>query len=554
MRFMLPIRTCSAALGISWPSWSAMLPSMDELVGGAMEMFMVEQPMTGAIRRVQSTNVVERATMATWSMRTSSPSGYSSSAIFAENALFAPVYSTGVFDRKPAMVVWRMLGSFGTVVKGQNASCTPVDHSRWKQEVEPFPPHSQRVLLHAARTSTPKRRWYSFKSSSGKKKSTQSIPGQYSAEKASGGPQYGQRTAGVPRKKTSMTYWSVSTAPAMATGTSSSMPLVHQRLDWKDRFLRNSAPACAPKEASSLPTRSFTWVCETGSVEPSPAPALSGRSGPGMRTVAVKEEPGTASGGIVATAGCPCTSICTWAPGLTPSGTVTETSSFTMPRSSVSTGIRRPSSSVPHTTENIVLFGDLRVSSLPRSTPTSSPVFSVTVVFASRRRASSASASFAIRRNTSSRDDIPTCTSTTPRSSERSSSMAKKAASRSSSEEGTLKCMYAFDSSSGTTFKCSWKRALTARHCTPCRSWGSPHETDTRYPAPKRVLRRTAPPMHRSRPLAMIAMRSPRMSASSIECVVRMMVRSCLAASMTSHTCRRLIGSIPVVGSSRYTT
>ena len=51
----------------------------------------------------------------------------------------------------------------------------------------------------------------------------------------------------------------------------------------------------------------------------------------------------------------------------------------------------------------------------------------------------------------------------------------------------------------------------------------------------------------------MIAMRSPRMSASSMECVVSTIARPFFAASMMSHVARREIGSMPVVGSSRYT-
>ena len=50
-----------------------------------------------------------------------------------------------------------------------------------------------------------------------------------------------------------------------------------------------------------------------------------------------------------------------------------------------------------------------------------------------------------------------------------------------------------------------------------------------------------------------MAMRSPRISASSIECVVSTMARPFLAASMMSHVARREMGSMPVVGSSRYT-
>ena len=52
-------------------------------------------------------------------------------------------------------------------------------------------------------------------------------------------------------------------------------------------------------------------------------------------------------------------------------------------------------------------------------------------------------------------------------------------------------------------------------------------------------------------PLTMIAMRSPSMSASSMECVVSTMARPGLAASMMSHVARLEMGSMPVVGSSR---
>mmetsp|Transcript_15855 Transcript_15855/g.43058 ORF Transcript_15855/g.43058 Transcript_15855/m.43058 type:complete len:231 (-) Transcript_15855:2274-2966(-) len=60
--------------------------------------------------------------------------------------------------------------------------------------------------------------------------------------------------------------------------------------------------------------------------------------------------------------------------------------------------------------------------------------------------------------------------------------------------------------------------------------------------------------MHLSLPSAIMAMRSPKISASSMLWVVRMMARPTLASWMVSHTKRRLMGSIPVVGSSRYTT
>mmetsp|Transcript_17658 Transcript_17658/g.40537 ORF Transcript_17658/g.40537 Transcript_17658/m.40537 type:complete len:223 (-) Transcript_17658:450-1118(-) len=75
-----------------------------------------------------------------------------------------------------------------------------------------------------------------------------------------------------------------------------------------------------------------------------------------------------------------------------------------------------------------------------------------------------------------------------------------------------------------------------------------------RKPPPNLFLRWRAEPMHESLPPDMMATRSPRMSASSIECVVSMMTRPFLARSMASHTERRVTGSIPVVGSSKKTT
>ena len=51
----------------------------------------------------------------------------------------------------------------------------------------------------------------------------------------------------------------------------------------------------------------------------------------------------------------------------------------------------------------------------------------------------------------------------------------------------------------------------------------------------------------------MIVIVSPSVSASSIACVVSTTTRSRFDFSITSHTPRRFTGSIPVVGSSRYT-
>mmetsp|Transcript_12349 Transcript_12349/g.31170 ORF Transcript_12349/g.31170 Transcript_12349/m.31170 type:complete len:266 (+) Transcript_12349:186-983(+) len=84
---------------------------------------------------------------------------------------------------------------------------------------------------------------------------------------------------------------------------------------------------------------------------------------------------------------------------------------------------------------------------------------------------------------------------------------------------------------------------------------GSPAPTraTSLYPAPNLFFRRSDVPMTRSLPDAMMPTRSPRISASSIECVTSTMTRSCLAAWIMSHTSRRDTGSIPVVGSSKKT-
>lgn len=66
-------------------------------------------------------------------------------------------------------------------------------------------------------------------------------------------------------------------------------------------------------------------------------------------------------------------------------------------------------------------------------------------------------------------------------------------------------------------------------------------------PVPKRDFNLIEVPMQRRLPFAMIPIRSLRMSASSIECVVRTMARPLFAFSIMSHTCLLIIGSIPVV-------
>mmetsp|Transcript_36554 Transcript_36554/g.78867 ORF Transcript_36554/g.78867 Transcript_36554/m.78867 type:complete len:107 (-) Transcript_36554:472-792(-) len=52
----------------------------------------------------------------------------------------------------------------------------------------------------------------------------------------------------------------------------------------------------------------------------------------------------------------------------------------------------------------------------------------------------------------------------------------------------------------------------------------------------------------------MIATRSPRISASSMKCVVKTTTRPSRAARMMFHVALRLYGSIPEVGSSKKTT
>ena len=59
---------------------------------------------------------------------------------------------------------------------------------------------------------------------------------------------------------------------------------------------------------------------------------------------------------------------------------------------------------------------------------------------------------------------------------------------------------------------------------------------------------------HLSCPLAMMAMVSPSISASSIECVVMIITLFCFILSIRFQTSLLIFGSIPVVGSSRNIT
>eukprot|EP00732_Lithocolla_globosa_P000359 Lithocolla_globosa_v1_NODE_102_length_6350_cov_93.725179.p3 type:complete len:182 gc:universal NODE_102_length_6350_cov_93.725179:6243-5698(-) len=72
----------------------------------------------------------------------------------------------------------------------------------------------------------------------------------------------------------------------------------------------------------------------------------------------------------------------------------------------------------------------------------------------------------------------------------------------------------------------------------------------TLYPWLNNFFRRVEVPKARSCPSAMIAIRSPKISASSIEWVVKTITLPFLKFSTKVQTCLLLTGSIPVVGSS----
>ena len=76
----------------------------------------------------------------------------------------------------------------------------------------------------------------------------------------------------------------------------------------------------------------------------------------------------------------------------------------------------------------------------------------------------------------------------------------------------------------------------------------------TSFLPPSLPLSLPALPSHFSCPLAMMAMVSPSMSASSMECVVMIITLSFFILSIRFHTSLRIFGSIPVVGSSRNIT
>lgn len=77
---------------------------------------------------------------------------------------------------------------------------------------------------------------------------------------------------------------------------------------------------------------------------------------------------------------------------------------------------------------------------------------------------------------------------------------------------------------------------------------------ESMFQLPYLFLRKSGEPQHWSSPPAMIAMRSPSRSASSMKCVVRRMVRPRFSPCSRSHVARLADGSMPEVGSSSITT
>lgn len=99
-------------------------------------------------------------------------------------------------------------------------------------------------------------------------------------------------------------------------------------------------------------------------------------------------------------------------------------------------------------------------------------------------------------------------------------------------------------------------REQAAKSLSPAPPWqGEDMEHDPPAPPlPYLRLRKSEDPQHCSSPLAMIAMRSPSRSASSMKWVVSRMVRLLLCCCRRSHVALREAGSIPDVGSSSITT
>lgn len=79
-------------------------------------------------------------------------------------------------------------------------------------------------------------------------------------------------------------------------------------------------------------------------------------------------------------------------------------------------------------------------------------------------------------------------------------------------------------------------------------------DTVRRYPTPNLFFKKSELPKHSNYPLAMMAIRSPRISASSMKWVVSTMTRPYFSSFSMFHNSLRAVRSIPEVGSSNITS
>mmetsp|Transcript_48839 Transcript_48839/g.119000 ORF Transcript_48839/g.119000 Transcript_48839/m.119000 type:complete len:253 (+) Transcript_48839:3220-3978(+) len=249
-----------------------------------------------------------------------------------------------------------------------------------------------------------------------------------------------------PRRNASMRAWRARRRPRKTRGTATRQQLEIFLVRWKARFLVKSAPACLLKGVESFLTREATsskvrlplvsWLtidaCACG-------PSLTG-----ICTATLNWPPGATPSGTSTWKAAPSISIVSFAPAVAPKGAVARCVTVRMPLSLVSTTMRRPSSSVPHTTLKVVPPGDVRGSSEPTGTITLSPDLSSTWTILFCSMASSRSLWRAMLRNTSSRVDMDSCTSVIPMAPRLPSRVLKNLDIFSSSDvaaDGTLKCI-----------------------------------------------------------------------------------------------------------------
>mmetsp|Transcript_14032 Transcript_14032/g.41441 ORF Transcript_14032/g.41441 Transcript_14032/m.41441 type:complete len:209 (+) Transcript_14032:205-831(+) len=124
-----------------------------------------------------------------------------------------------------------------------------------------------------------------------------------------------------------------------------------------------------------------------------------------------------------------------------------------------------------------------------------------------------------------------------------------------SSESGVPACGTVSDklggSTSATSTPSNWRRSAASTRSTAASACSGCSRRSSLYPCPYRDLSACREPTQRSRPSAMIAIRSARSSASSRKCVVSTTVRPRLTSRSSAQMARRECGSMPEVGSSR---